>query len=275
MDTADRIVCVIRVMKPPQSRGCTALLLLPPTHTLRWNAHFHTHRLFCYDLILYISWYVWYCGVNVVFCYDAVCVWRGEGYFWTFGWDGGGSVSVRLSPSLSLSFTSFCFWGETFSLLPFSRPARDWKIGKRRIVGTDHKHIPDYFLSVLSFYPDSFLLRQYNMCLVLADSHVYKVHICVHMCNTRYSSNLLLWLLLMMMILVPFSKFQPVFFLVVLISCWWIVLQEIKKGRWLLWFFTLSLISGVCGHFNEALFYYSQCNVVTLLILIICFFVFF
>lgn len=39
-------------------------------------------------------------------------------------------------------------------------------------------------------------------------------------------------------------------------------------------FFTLGVISGFCGHFNEALFYYSHCNVVTL-ILVICLFLFF
>lgn len=167
--------------------------------------------------------------------------------------------------ALSPSFTSCFLRGDVLCYLSLVS-ARAWNVvfffsGNAIFVETDHEHIPDSSLSVLLFSPDSCLLRRYNMCLVLADSHVYKVHICVHMCNTRYSSNLLLWLLLMM-ILVPFLKFQPVFCsfcfffvpLLVLICCWWIVLQEPKKGRWLSWFFTLSFISGVCGHFNEALF---------------------
>lgn len=42
----------------------------------------------------------------------------------------------------------------------------------------DHKHIPDYSLSVPSFLIQTlFLLQQYNMCLVLADSHVNKKHV--------------------------------------------------------------------------------------------------
>lgn len=75
------------------------------------------------------------------------------------------------------------------------------------------------------------------MCLVRADSHVYKVHICVHMCNTRYSSNLLLWLLLMIILvsaLFFFSSWFPVDEL-----CRFSCSRELKKGRWLLWFFTV------------------------------------
>lgn len=196
----------------------------------------------------------------------------------------------RFAFSLSPSFTSCFLRGDvlsvTFHSFQLAPETFFFFLGNAIFVETDHEHIPDSSLSVLLFSPDSCLLRRYNMCLVLADSHVYKVHICVHMCNTRYSSNLLLWLLLMM-ILVPFLKFQPVFWffvclfclffvpLLVLICCWWIVLQEPKKGRWLLWIFTLSFISGVCGHFNEALFfYYSRRNVV-MLTLITCFSVFF
>lgn len=63
---------------------------------------------------------------------------------------------------------------------------------------TDHKHIPDYSLSVLSF--------AFRLCLVLADPHVNKVHICVHTCNTHYWSNLLLWLLLKIILV-----FSPLF----------------------------------------------------------------
>lgn len=79
----------------------------------------------------------------------------------------------------------------------------------------------------------SFLLQQYNMCLVLADSHVYKVHICVHMCNTRYSSNLLLWLLLIMMMILVSAPFFFLSWFLVDELCWFGCSQELKKGRWL------------------------------------------
>ena len=179
---------------------------------------------------------------------------------------------------LSLSFTSLCFCGGRRSLcysVSSGSWLKSWKT-KCRFVGTDHKHIPYSSLSVLSFESRFFLVATIqhvsSSCWLTC---IYKVHICVHMCNTRYLSNLLLWLLLMM-ILVPSWRFQPVLFLLVLISCWWLVLRELKKGRRrLLWLFTISFISGVCRHFNEALFfYYSHCTVVTL-ILIICFFVVF
>lgn len=90
---------------------------------------------------------------------------------------------------------------------------------KKKIIGTDHKHIPDYSLSVLSFYPDSFLLRQFNMCLVLADSHVYKVHICVHVQYTLFEQSITVTII--DGDTRPFLKFQPVFFFFyVLIFCW-------------------------------------------------------
>lgn len=77
-----------------------SLLLLPPTHTKvkRTLSHRHTHTDY-FATILYISWYVWYCGVHVVSCYDAV---RGKGYLWTSGWFRGGSVSVWVSRPRSL-----------------------------------------------------------------------------------------------------------------------------------------------------------------------------
>lgn len=107
-------------MKPLQSRGSGALLLLPHTHThtkvkRTLSKLRHTQTILLHELILYISWYVWYCGVHVVSCYDAVL--GGAGYLWTLGWDRGGSVSVRLSPPLSLFYLFVFLWGETFPLL--------------------------------------------------------------------------------------------------------------------------------------------------------------
>lgn len=236
-------------MKPPQSRGGTALLSLPPTHTHTYwcETHTftttHTQNILLHELILYISWYVWYCGVNVVSCYDAVVGVGWRGIFGFFGWDRGGSVSsVTVTFSLSLSLFYLVFFEGRCSLCYLSLVRLSWlknwkKKTNKKKTAVSLELITSTFLTITCLCcrlnPDSFLLRQYNMCLVLADSHVYKVHICVHMCNTRYSSNLLLWLLLMM-ILVPFfsRKFQPVFFfLLVLISCRWIVLQELKKGK--------------------------------------------
>lgn len=208
-----------------------------PTHTHTEVECTLSHTLktiLLYDLILYISWYVWYCGVNVVSCYDALG--RGlSGYFWTFEWDRGGSVSVWLSPPLSLLPPPV--FEESRSLCYPSLVRLVTENSKRRFVGTDHKHIPDSSLSVLSFFFSfffqSFLLQQYNMCLVLADSHVYKVHICVHMCNTRYSSNLLLWLLLIMMMILVSAPFFFLSWFLVDELCWFGCSQELKKGRWL------------------------------------------
>lgn len=81
---------------------------------------------------------------------------------------------------------------ETFSL--FSFLFYDWRVFKDSIyfvVGTRHKHIPGSSPFMLFFFC-SFLPVGNSPCLVSL-SHVNKVHICVHMCNTRYSSNLLLW----------------------------------------------------------------------------------
>lgn len=89
-------------------------------------------------------------------CYDAV---QGKGYLWTSGWFRGGSVSVWASPPRSLlppcvfeGRRSLCYlltvnWLET----------EKFGGGKKRFVGTDHKHIPDYSLSVLSFESRLFL----------------------------------------------------------------------------------------------------------------------
>lgn len=124
-------------------------------------------------------------------CYDAV---QGKGYLWTSGWFRGGSVSVWASPPRSLlppcvfeGRRSLCY------LLPVNWLVTEKFGGGKNVL---LELITSTFLTILCpccrLNPDSFLVRQYNMCLVLADSHVYKVHICVHTCNTRYSSNLLL-----------------------------------------------------------------------------------
>lgn len=190
----------------------------------------HTQTILLHELILYISWYVWYCGVHVVSCYDAVLGGGGRGIFGLLG----GTEEVQYQCDcrlLSLSFTSLCFCGGRRSLcysVSSGSWLRSWKT-KCRFVGTDHKHIPDSSLSVLSFESRFFLVATIrhvsSSCWLTC---IYKVHICVHMCNTRYLSNLLLWLLLMM-ILVPSWRFQPVLFLLVLISCWWLVLRSLKR----------------------------------------------
>lgn len=66
---------VIRVMNAPQSRGCTALLLLPPTHTLRWNAHFNTHTDY------FATWLntVYFLICLILWCTCSVLLWCGVG----------------------------------------------------------------------------------------------------------------------------------------------------------------------------------------------------
>lgn len=124
--------------------------------------------------------------------------------------------SISRTVTFSPSFTSFCFLTGhvlfvTFSLVQIVTENLEQKSGKKNcFIGTDHKHIPDYSLSVLSFYPDSFLLRQYNMCLVLADSHVYKVHICVHVQYTLFEQSITVTII--DGDTRPFLKFQPAFF---------------------------------------------------------------
>lgn len=175
----------------------------------------------------------------ILWCKCSVLLWCvGEGSFWVFldFWVGQRRFSISVTVTSSLSFTSSCFWGESFAVLPFSHPARDWKFETPFCWNWSQAH--SWFFSVravvfLFFFFQSFLLQQYNMCLVLADSHVYKVHICVHMCNTRYSSNLLLWLLLIMMMILVSAPFFFLSWFLVDELCWFGCSQELKKGRWL------------------------------------------
>lgn len=170
----------------------------------------------------------------ILWCTCSVLLWcgvgGGRGIFGLLG----GTEEVQYQCDcrlLSLSFTSLCFCGGRRSLcysVSSGSWLKSWKT-KCRFVVTDHKHIPDSSLSVLSFESRFFLVATIrhvsSSCWLTC---IYKVHICVHMCNTRYLSNLLLWLLLMM-ILVPSWRFQPVLFLLVLISCWWLVLRSLKR----------------------------------------------
>lgn len=137
-----------------------------------------------------------------------------------------------------------------------------------------------YSLSVLSF-ESRFFLGETMQHVSSSCSHVYKVHICVHNVQYTLSSNLLLWLLLVKYMF-PFSEFWPRFIPhldlppLVLISrrC----VQELnkkkrKKGKVTL-VISLSYILKGLWTFYETRFYYSHCNVVTL-ILLICFVSFF
>lgn len=163
------------------------------------------------------------------------CDWLGG---WGFGleWDRGGSVSAWLSSAL-------CFWGLTFSVTFLSSSSWLNDLKTQFFVGTDHKHIPDYSLSVPSFYPDSFLLRQYNMCLILSDSHVYKsAYMCTHVQYTLFEQSITVTII--DDYTCPFFELSACFFF----SSWFPVdelcCKSLKKGKWLLWFFTLSFISG-------------------------------
>lgn len=150
-----------------------------PKHT-----HTYTHRhkgemhIFTQTVLLQycIFLYVWYCGVHVLSCYEAV--WGGRGSFGLLGWS---QVKRHL---LFLSLFYLLVFLRSDSLLQFSSGLKLPRGGgKTSFLGTDHKHIPGYSLCC-HLNPDAFLLRWY-MCPVLANSHVYKVHICVHTCNTQ------------------------------------------------------------------------------------------
>lgn len=142
----------------------------------------HTQTILLHELILYISWYVWYCGVHVVSCYDAV--WGGGGVSLDF-WVGQRRFSISATVASSLSLLPLCvFVGGDVPSVTLSRLARDWKVGKQNADLLEL--ITSTFLTLLCpccrLNPDSFLLRQFDMCLVLADSHVYIKCIYVYTC---------------------------------------------------------------------------------------------
>ena len=149
-----------------------------------------------------------------------------------------------MGSSVSVPLTSSRFQGETLSLLPFSLLARF--LEQALFVGTDHKHIPDSSPSVLSISAYSFLLQQYN-CLVLSDSHVYKVRIRVHVQYTLFKQSITVTNIDNDNCHFFFFKFEPVF------SPRPDYVAGAYKGKVTI-VILHSLILGVCGHFNEAVF---------------------
>lgn len=152
------MVCDIRVTKTPQARGYTALLLLPTAHTLRRNAHFHTHTDY------FATWVntVYFLICLILWCTCSVLLWCGVGggvFFGLVGGTGGGGSDSAWRSPLSLSLLPPCVFEGRRSLCDLS-PVRlvTEKLEKCRFVGTDHKHIPDYSLSVLSFESRFFLV---------------------------------------------------------------------------------------------------------------------
>lgn len=157
------------------------------THT-KVNAHFHTLSDY------FATWVntVYFLICLILWCNCSVLLWLvgggggGGGYIWTPEWDRGGSVSVRLSPPLC--FTS-CFWGESFSLLPFSRPARDWTIWKHSFCWNWSQAHSWLFCLCCRFI--LILSCCDNTCLILSDSHVYKsAYMCTHVQYTLFEQSI-------------------------------------------------------------------------------------
>lgn len=152
-------------------------------------------------------------------------------------------ITGETPPPLSLFYLLVFLRGD--SLLHFSSGWNFLAVEGKHVVssGSDHKHIPDYSLCCHS-NPDSFLLRY--MCPVLANSHVYNVHICVHTCNTQaiYYCDYycFFFVFFQLIVLIPVR-----IFLVDGLCC------RSLKGT-VTRFFTRAVVSGVCGHFNEDIF---------------------
>lgn len=107
-----------------------------------------------------------------------VCVWEGDRSLFYFPQFSGGTLGLFHSVHDWRVFkSSFCCW---------NRSAHSWLFCSCRCI-----------LHTLSLGDDS--------CLVLADSHVYKVYTCA----IHTTQAILLWLILK--ISVTFWKFQPVF----------------------------------------------------------------
>lgn len=82
--------------------------------------------------------------------------------------------------SLSLALDSFLSFLSIF-----------WSYWYAEVVWNYQSTFPDLLCSF-----NAFMLRQYKGVYTNCYTRVYRVHICVHMCNTHYLSNLLLWLLI-------------------------------------------------------------------------------
>lgn len=145
----------IRVTKTPQARGYTALLSLPTAHTLRRNAHFHTHTDY------FATWVntVYFLICLILWCTCSVLLWCGVGGGVFFGLLGGteeAQIQRDCHLSLSLFYLLVFLRGDVLSVT--SLPSGSWLKNWKNFVGTDHKHIPDYSLSVLSFESRFFLV---------------------------------------------------------------------------------------------------------------------
>lgn len=237
------------------------LLQPKPTHihTLSKvkNAHFTpTHRLFCYNTVYFLICLILWCKCSVLLWCGAGG-WRGSRG--TPGWFRGGSVSVWASPPLSL-FTSLCFLeGWRSPLLPFSGRAPDWKIcGVKQKNAVLMELITSTFLTILCLCcrlnPDSFLVRQYNMCLVLAHMYIKCISVytrAIHAIKQSITVTIIDNIhVSFFRVLAPFYfHFFP---LLVPISCRCVQSLK-KKGRWHLWL-SLSYIWRVCGHFMKPFF---------------------
>lgn len=99
-------------------------------------SHPHTHwggmHTFTHTQDYFAIWLntVYFLICLILWCKCSVLLWCvGEGSFWVFldFWVGQRRFSISVTVTSSLSFTSSCFRGESFAVLPFSRPARDWK----------------------------------------------------------------------------------------------------------------------------------------------------
>lgn len=81
------------------------------------------------------------------------------------------------------------FFSLALSLLSFL--SIFWSYWYAEVIWNYQSTFPDLLCSMLSCCDNT------KVCiLTVCYTRVYRVHICVHMCNTRYLSNLLLWLLI-------------------------------------------------------------------------------
>lgn len=161
-----------------------------------WRKLYCLCHIFCYSVNMYIYWFI--CCVYVV----------------TFGRRGSKSACIFFDflkershlfhcPFISLPFLHHLWLG--VSICEVFKPDifNIFLSLSLSLSCLSSGHIDmQKFWNYQSTFPDflrsfnAFMLRQYKGVYTNCYTRVYRVHICVHMCNTRYLSNLLLWLLI-------------------------------------------------------------------------------
>lgn len=182
--------------------------------------HIFRHRHFCSNNVYYSVF------DTVVYMYCPPMMPCGVG---SYGLDDNGWNTT--------SFSSLYFEGVTVTFLI---QLKYFQRGRKtcRLLGL----ITSTFLTILCAVIWILTLSCWDTCVQFLLTHMY-INMCTHV---QYTSNLLLWLLLLFLFSALCFNSCPDF-LVDRLCC------RSLKGK-VTWFFTPGVVSGVCGHFNEDIF---------------------